>query len=174
MNTFKRETIILSIIVYETLLLWPGASPVLTDPKRKYRPDQWSRFCAQHSCADMIETCSRARLLGKTCSSQEANDPKISEERKKITRSNTGSLASDNYAPSESGVSSAGISGIRAKLRKVFPFGFGSRDKSKRSETSDLVSYLSAAALCASSGPALAKEQTDFIKKLIHHQDIPK
>lgn len=121
----------------------------------------------------MIETCSRARLL----------------EKKVIARSNTGGLIGTTEAPpsTPSGAPPAaggggGGGGIRSKLRKVFPFGLALKDKdngatnakSKRSETSDLVSYLSAAALCASSGPALAKEQSAFIKKLIRHQDVPK
>lgn len=165
--------------------LLTGASPLETDPKRQYRADQWAKFCGQHSCADLIEKCARAKgLLEKSPSNKWISGESF--DKKIITRSNTGTLVSTQSAKNENNNnnSNGGSSGgIRSKLRKVFPFGLALKDKStgnnipknkKRSETSDLVSYLSASALCASSGPALAKEQTAFIKNLIHHQDVPK
>lgn len=62
-----------------------GASPIETDNGRGFRwaskfllklfefkllmifrPDQWARFCGRHSCAEMIETTARAKLLDKS------------------------------------------------------------------------------------------------------------
>lgn len=52
-----------------------GASPVETDPGRGFRADQWARYTGRHTCAEMIETTSRAKLLEKsTSSSKWAND----------------------------------------------------------------------------------------------------
>lgn len=144
-----------------------------TDPKRQYRADQWAKFCSQYSCAEMIENVIRTKMLEKSPNNKWVSGEVV--DKKIIQRSNTGNLVSPNS-------NGGSLGGIRSKLRKVFPFGLALKDKSagnniaknKRSETSDLVSYLSAAALCASSGPALAKDQSTFIKNLIHHQDVPK
>lgn len=125
--------------------------------------------------------CGKAKLLEKygTCKWPTGS---ASPQMNRVTaRTNTGTLISPNNLKDNS-ITATPTGGIRSKLRKVFPFGLALKDKSagnniqknKRSETSDLVSYLSAAALCASSGPALAKEQTTFIKNLIHHHDVPK
>lgn len=121
----------------------------------------------------MIENVIRTKMLEKSPNNKWASGEAV--DKKIIQRSNTGNLVSPNS-------NGGSLGGIRSKLRKVFPFGLALKDKSagnniaknKRSETSDLVSYLSAAALCASSGPALAKDQSTFIKNLIHHQDVPK
>ena len=52
-----------------------GASPVETDPGRGFRADQWARYTGRHTCAEMIETTARAKLLEKsTSSSKWAND----------------------------------------------------------------------------------------------------
>lgn len=147
------------------------------------RADEWANFCGQFACGELIVSVAKARMLEKTGTCKWPADSSMSPaaiQKKFITRSNTGTLMSSNNL---NGSTISGASGgIRSKLRKVFPFGLALKDKSasnnisknKRSETSDLVSYLSAAALCASSGPALAKDQTAFIKNLIHHHDVPK
>ena len=46
-----------------------GASPVETDPGRGFRADQWARYTGRHTCAEMIETTARAKLLEKSTSS---------------------------------------------------------------------------------------------------------
>lgn len=52
-----------------------GASPVETDPGRGFRADQWARYTGRHTCAEMIETTARAKLLEKsTSSSKWTND----------------------------------------------------------------------------------------------------
>lgn len=149
-----------------------------TDPKRRMRADEWANFCGQYSCGEVIMSCGKAMMLEKTGSCKWPTDSSSVLNKKYVTRTNTGTIIS----PNSNSISGTSTGGIRSKLRKVFPFGLALKDKSagnninknKRSETSDLVSYLSAAALCASSGPALAKDQTTFIKNLIRHQDVPK
>ena len=52
-----------------------GASPVETDPGKGFRADEWARYTGRHTCAEMIETTSRAKLLEKsTSSSKWTND----------------------------------------------------------------------------------------------------
>lgn len=52
-----------------------GASPVETDPGRGFRAEQWARYTGRHTCAEMIETTARAKLLEKsTSSSKWTND----------------------------------------------------------------------------------------------------
>lgn len=42
-----------------------GSSPIVTDYGRGLRAEQWARFCGRHSCAEIIEKCSRASLNDK-------------------------------------------------------------------------------------------------------------
>lgn len=44
---------------------WTGASPIVTDYGRGLRAEQWARFCGRHSCAEIIEKCSRTALYDK-------------------------------------------------------------------------------------------------------------
>lgn len=66
---------------------------------------------------------------------------------------------------------------LRSKFRKVFPFGFSIREKpskEKVSSSTDFVTYLTAAALCAS-GPVLPTNGTaKIIKSLIRPLEVPK
>lgn len=36
-----------------------------TDYKRQLRAEQWARFCGRHSCSEVIEKCSRGRIVDK-------------------------------------------------------------------------------------------------------------
>lgn len=93
------------------------------------------------------------------------------------------------------------IPGFRSKFRKVFPFGFSLKDKNKDAkangnannsntnssngfvnvngkgdgcESSELVSFLTAATLCVS-GPAISSQDSkDMVKSLIRPLEVPK
>lgn len=45
--------------------IWTGASPIVTDYGRGLRAEQWARFCGRHSCAEIIEKCSRTSVYDK-------------------------------------------------------------------------------------------------------------
>lgn len=144
------------------------------------RADEFANLVGHFSCGDVMVKVGKIQVDKR--GDKWPNESSSVVNKRLITRSNTTSLVSSTPNNLNSSAASNGGGGIRSKLRKILPFGMALKDKSagknvaknKRSETSDLVSYLSAAALCASSGPALPKDQTAFIKNLIHHQDVPK
>uniref|UniRef100_A0A1L8DSY6 Putative 26s proteasome regulatory complex subunit psmd10 n=1 Tax=Nyssomyia neivai TaxID=330878 RepID=A0A1L8DSY6_9DIPT len=144
------------------LLLFAGASPVETDAGRGMRPEQWAKFCGRYSCAEMIEKCARSRLLEKTSSCKWSNDS-LALDKPAVSRSRT------NPSQQQSG-------GIRSKFRKVFPFTLPFRDKQfKEDQQTEIVQYLSAAALCAS-GPVVlpANGNSKIIKSIIRPLEVPK
>uniref|UniRef100_A0A7G3A8L6 Putative 26s proteasome regulatory complex subunit psmd10 n=1 Tax=Lutzomyia longipalpis TaxID=7200 RepID=A0A7G3A8L6_LUTLO len=146
------------------LLLFAGASPVETDSGRGMRPEQWAKFCGRYSCAEMIEKCARSRLLEKTSSCKWSNDS-LALDKPAVSRSRT------NPSQQQSG-------GIRSKFRKVFPFTLSFRDKQFKEDPSagtEIVQYLSAAALCAS-GPVVlpANGNSKIIKSIIRPLEVPK
>lgn len=53
------------------------------DYKRQLRAEQWARFCGRHSCSEVIEKCSRSRLLDKDKLPQSSSDNSstVTEER---------------------------------------------------------------------------------------------
>lgn len=51
------------------------------DNGRGFRAEQWARFCGRYTCAEMIETCARARLMEKGTSSQWSHDPHTLEKK---------------------------------------------------------------------------------------------
>ncbi|XP_055708315.1 uncharacterized protein LOC129804753 isoform X2 [Phlebotomus papatasi] len=143
-------------------LLLFAASPVEVDSGRGMRPEQWAKFCGRYSCAEMIEKCARSRLLEKTSSCKWSNDS-LALDKPAVSRSRT------NPSQQQSG-------GIRSKFRKVFPFTLPFRDKQyKEDPGTEIVQYLSAAALCAS-GPVVlpANGNSKIIKSIIRPLEVPK
>lgn len=62
--------------------MFAGASPVEVDYKRQLRAEQWARFCGRHSCSEIIEKCSRSRLLEKDKLPQSSSDSSTVTEEK--------------------------------------------------------------------------------------------
>lgn len=161
-----------------------GADPLEIDPKRRMRADEWANFVGHFTCGETLLKVGKHHVETKLGGKWPSESSSSLLNKRIITRSNTTHLVSspNNKDLNSSSNNVASPGGFRTKLRKILPFGMSLKDKThgnniaknKRSETSDLVSYLSAAALCASTGPALAKDQTVFIKNLFNHQDVPK
>lgn len=147
------------------LLLFAGASPTEIDYGRGFRPDQWARFCGRFSCAEMIEKQSRSRLLEKSTSCQWAHDS-LEKQPVSRTKTNPSGLAK---APSRT-------DSLKQKLGRVLPFKLRDKNANKGSMecNHDLVTYLTAAALCAS-GPVLPTQgKVKFIKTILHPIEVPK
>lgn len=47
----------------DCFLLFKGSSTEEIDYKRHFRAEEWARFCGRYSCAEVIEKCSRTRLI---------------------------------------------------------------------------------------------------------------
>ncbi|CRL01979.1 CLUMA_CG015369, isoform A [Clunio marinus] len=168
------------------LLLFAGASATLTDPSRGFRADQWARYCGRHQTAEMIETSARSKLLEKTASNKWNHDS--------IPRSKTTSSVSQqngNIINHQHQQQTSHSGGFRSKFRKVFPFGFSLKDKQKDAKphngfvnvadnkgdekfNGDIVNYLTAAALCVGSGPAVNASSKQIIKSFCRPLEVPK
>lgn len=118
-----------------------GASPVEVDSARGMRANEWSRLCGRYTCAEMIEKCSRAKLLETTTTSSKwARDVMINEKF-------PNSKPKDEYtSPASNGklycihknmlIKSVKHffnclgTGVKSKLSRVFPFKFSFKQKS--------------------------------------------
>lgn len=95
-----------------------GASPVEVDLGRGLRADQWARFVGRHTCAEMIEQYSRARLMDRNTPSKWSHD---SIERG--GRAKTVTMIMDANANNNT-------QGFYSKFLKALPFKFA-RDKNR-------------------------------------------
>lgn len=87
---FKEKYFFISKLIFLI-----GASPVEVDSGRGLRAEQWARFCARYSCAEVIEKCSRTRLLEKTTSCRWSHDS-LSLEKAAVARAKTNPLQQSN------------------------------------------------------------------------------
>lgn len=55
-------------------IIFKGSSPFETDYGRGLRAEQWARFCGRHTCAEIIEKCSRSRILEREVSGKNTQD----------------------------------------------------------------------------------------------------
>lgn len=142
-----------------------GASPTETDHGRRFRPDQWARFCGRYTCAEMIEKQARSRLLEKSTSCLWAHDALTLNDKNPVTRTRTNpSTPVKNISRTDS---------MKQKLARILPFKMRDKNASKSNKecNQDLVTYLTAAALCAS-GPVLPTQgKVKFIKSILQ---VPK
>ena len=172
-----------------------------TDYGRGLRPEQWARFCGRYSCAEMIETCSRARLLSnttKTTQYNKQNNLNINNNNK-----NWNTLANENIKLKSNKINLTNSESFRSKLLHALPpFKYMFRNNERKGATdggtiqppvaqaktkdktttetivnndkTEIITYLTAAALAAS-GPALPnRANKKILNNLLRPLEVPK
>lgn len=132
-----------------------GASPVAVDNGRGFRAEQWARFCGRYTCAEMIETCARARLMDKATSCQWAHDTQTFEQQRPASASGGSDQPQQQRIASKDAADAATAghqaNGIRSKLKKVFSFNLKDRlslastKKGRVQDRTDFSSYFASA-----------------------------
>lgn len=140
------------------LLLFAGASPMETDSGRGLTAEQWARFCGRESCADMLDNCTKARMLEKSSSLRDANNV---QSKITLIRSKTNPCHSESF---------------RSKFKKFLPFGFSIKDKQSSREVTkkERVSYLSRSTFCGSTPTISAAGRSQLLTTFVRPLEVPK